>query len=313
VVLVDDRRPTPDPLPPAWPTRPKRGGYWHRGAPVAAAILVAITALALAGPWIAPQNPYHLAALFLENAELPPVWHPDGRWPFLLGTDAQGRDVASAILYGARTSLAIGVASVALALVLGVSVGLVAGYFGGLLDAVAMRIADVFLSLPTLLVAVFLGAILREALPGRAQPAWSAAILVGAIALGIWVQFARTVRASAMVERDKGYVQAARVMSVPSWRILLSHVLPNVWASLIVLATLNVGVAVLSEATLSYLGVGMPANQPSLGTLIRSGSDFLYAGVWWVVVWPVAVLGLIVVCVNLLGDWLRDTLDPRRP
>ena len=290
-----------------------RWGAWHRAAPLAAGALTVITALSLAAPWIAPQNPHDLAALFLENAELPPVWHADGRWPFLLGTDAQGRDVASAILYGARTSLAIGFASVALALLLGVSVGLVAGYYRGIVDAIAMRVADVFLSLPTLLVAVFVSAIGKQWIPGLAQPAGSAALLVLAIALGTWVQFARTARASAMVERDKGYVLAARVMRVPGWRILLSHVLPNAWAPLLVVATLNVGVAMLSEATLSFLGVGMPADQPSLGTLIRSGSDFLFAGVWWVVVWPIALLGAIVVCVNLLGDRLRDALDPRRP
>jgi peptide/nickel transport system permease protein len=294
------------------PWRPRRAA-WQRAAPLAAGILATIVLASLAAPWIAPQNPHDLASLYLENAELPPVWHADGQWPFLLGTDAQGRDVASAILYGARTSLAIGFASVGLALLLGVAVGLVAGYYRGVVDTIAMRVADVFLSLPTLLVAVFVSAIGKQWIPGLARPTGSAALLVLAIALGTWVQFARTARASTMVERDKGYVLAARVMRVPGWRILLSHVLPNAWAPLLVVAALNVGVAMLSEATLSFLGVGMPADQPSLGTLIRNGSDFLYAGMWWVVVWPVAVLGVIVVAVNLLGDRLRDALDPRRP
>lgn len=283
----------------------------NRMALVAGIVLLLVTVSAFTAPWIAPQNPYDLTQLFLFNAELPPIWAADGQWPFLLGTDMQGRCLFSAILYGARISLFIGLASVLLSLFVGVLVGLAAGYFGGMVDNLLMRMGDILLSIPTLLVAILVSAIFREMLPPGLRDAFAAIILVLAISLSNWVQYARTVRAATFVERGKEYVQAARVIGVPARRIMLGHILPNTLTPVLVAATLNLGLAILSEATLSFLGVGMPPTQPSLGTLIRIGNQYLFSGAWWIVVWPAAMLGLIVLSVNLLGDWLRDALNPK--
>ncbi|MCL4120583.1 UNVERIFIED_CONTAM: hypothetical protein GTU68_013362 [Idotea baltica] len=221
--------------------------------------------------------------------------------PYLLGTDTQGRDILSAILYGSRISLIIGFASVVLALSVGLSLGLIAGYFGGWIDNVIMRVGDVLLSMPFILIAILITAIDVLAAP----------ILIVAIAVPSWVQYARTVRASAMVEAKKEYVQAARLIRVKSWRIMLQHILPNCMTPIMVAATLNFGLAILSEATLSFLGVGMPSDQPSLGTLIRIGNQYLFSGLWWIVVFPSIQLCLIVLSVNMIGDWLRDALNPK--
>lgn len=285
-----------------------------RKSPIAIAasiLLLLIVATAFAAPLIAPQNPYDLKQLFLDKAELPPIFAFDGEWPYLLGTDPQGRDVLSAILYGSRISLVIGLASVALAMTIGVAIGLAAGFLGGRIDNFLMRIGDTVLSIPTLLVAILVSAIFREMLPQNMREAFSAAILVLSIALTGWVQYARTVRASTMVERRKEYVLAARIIGVKPARIMRRHILPNTLTPVMVAATLNLGLAILSEATLSFLGVGMPVTQPSLGTLIRIGNQYLFSGMWWVVVFPAAQLGLIVLSVNLLGDWLRDALNPK--
>jgi peptide/nickel transport system permease protein len=285
-----------------------------RKSPVAmgsAILLLLIVATAFAAPLIAPQNPYDLRQLFLDKSELPPIFAFDGEWPYLLGTDPQGRDVLSAILYGSRVSLVIGLASVLLAMTIGVSIGLAAGFFGGKIDNLLMRIGDTVLSIPTLLVAILVSAIFRELLPQNLREGFSAAILVMSIALTGWVQYARTVRASTMVERRKEYVLAARIIGVKPSRIMRRHILPNTLTPVLVAATLNLGLAILSEATLSFLGVGMPVTQPSLGTLIRIGNQYLFSGMWWVVVFPAAQLGLIVLSVNLLGDWLRDALNPK--
>ena len=280
-------------------------------AVASAGLLALLVVASFAAPLIAPQDPYDLTQLFLDKSELPPVWSAEGEWPYLLGTDTQGRDVLSAILYGTRVSLLIGLASVVVALSIGLSVGLLAGYRGGRIDSLLMRIGDTVLSIPTLLVAILASAVFRELLPPPLRPVLAPVILVLSISLTGWVQYARTVRATTMVEARKEYVQAARILRVPARRIMFRHILPNALTPVMVAATLNLGLAILSEATLSFLGVGMPVEQPSLGTLIRIGQQFLFSGTWWVVAFPAAALGMIVLAVNLLGDWLRDALNPR--
>ncbi len=278
---------------------------------VAAALLLILMVASFAAPLYVPQNPYDPAQLDLLNAEIPPIWIDGGQWPFLLGTDTQGRDMLSAILYGSRISILIGFASVALSLAIGLLLGLMAGYFGGVTDAVLMRFGDVLLSIPTLLVAILVSAIAREGLPPSLQEAGAAGVLVLAITLSAWVQYARTVRAQTAVERKREYVMAARLLKVPARRIMFRHILPNTLTPIFVAATLNFGMAILTEATLSFLGIGMPPSQPSLGTLIRLGNQFLFSGVWWVVLFPVIQLSLLVISVNLIGDWLRDALNPK--
>lgn len=289
-------------------------GWSFRRTPAAwlSALMLALLILtALLCPLIAPQNPHDLAQIFIDKAEIPPIWAADGEWPFLLGTDPQGRDVLSAILYGTRVSLIIGFAAVVVSMTLGVTIGLVAGYHGGRIDNLLMRLGDTVLSIPTLLMAILVSAIFRELLPPNLREPFAAVVLVMSISLTNWVQYARTVRASTMVERRKEYVLAARIIKVPAIRIMARHILPNTLTPVMVAATLNLGLAILSEATLSFLGVGMPITQPSLGTLIRIGNQYLFSGSWWLVVFPSLQLGLIVLSVNLLGDWLRDALNPK--
>jgi peptide/nickel transport system permease protein len=282
---------------------------------VAAALTLVCVAGAVLAPWIAPQNPFDLAALELNDAFLPPAWANDGRAAYLLGTDNQGRDILSTILHGARVSLIVGLASVLFAMLFGVAAGLLAGYFGGRLDAFIMRVADVQLSFPAFLIALLItgisSGVIRTTLPTEAQDAAALAILVISIGLSKWVDFARTVRGSTMVERNKEYVQAARVIGRRPLAILLSHVLPNVMGPVLVIATISIGLAIITEATLSFLGVGVPSTTPSLGTLIRVGNEFLNSGSWWITVFPGAALVVLVLSVNLLGDWLRDALNPR--
>ncbi|MGV2139366.1 ABC transporter permease [Agrobacterium sp. 16-2014-1-2a] len=282
-----------------------------RSAKISALILAVLILAAVFAPLIAPQNPYDGASLDMWKAELPPVWQEGGEWPFLLGTDTQGRDMLSAILYGTRISIVIGVASVALSLVIGMTAGLVAGYFGGFADNLLMRIGDITLSIPTILVAILVSTVVRQMLPDNLREVGASAVLILAIALSAWVQYARTVRAQAIVETGKDYVQAAKLIGVPARRIMANHILPNTLTPIMVAATLNFGMAILTEATLSFLGIGMPPSQPSLGTLIRIGNQFLFSGSWWIVLFPVFQLCLLVVTVNLLGDWLRDALNPK--
>ena len=229
---------------------------------------------------------------------------------FLLGTDDQGRDLLSALFYGARLSLAVGLASVLLSVVVGVGLGLLSGFIGGKVDAFIMRVCDVMLSFPSILVALLINGVGRAMFP-NAQDTLALGVLVLAIALTGWVQYARTVRGSTLVERNKEYVQAARVIGVAPLRIMFKHVLPNVLGPVLVLATIQVAAAILTEATLSFLGVGVPPTSPSLGTLIRIGNDFLFSGEWWITIFPGVMLVLIALSVNLLGDWLRDALNPR--
>lgn len=277
----------------------------------AGVLLVVLIASAFLAPLLAVQDPYDLAALELWNAELPPVWVQGGQWPYLLGTDIQGRDVLSAILYGSRASIIIGLASVAFSLVVGLTFGLIAGYSGGWVDNILMRVGDILLSIPTILMAILVSAVFRELLPTGLRDAFAPVILIVAISLAAWVQYARTVRALTMVERSKEYVQAARLIKVRPGKIMRKHILPNTLTPILVAATLNFGLAILTEATLSFLGVGMPPTEPSLGTLIRIGNEYLFSGSWWIVVFPAAQLCLLVLSVNVLGDWLRDALNPK--
>lgn len=283
----------------------------NKAAMFAAAILAVLILTAVFAPLFAPQDPYDAAQLDMWKAELPPVWQEGGEWPYLIGTDTQGRDMLSAILYGTRISIAIGLASVAVSLLIGMTAGLVAGFFGGMVENILMRIGDITLSIPTILIAILVSTIVRQLLPADLREIGASAVLVLAISLSSWVQYARTVRAQTIVERNKEYVQAARLLKVPARRILAHHILPNTLTPVLVAATLNFGMAILTEATLSFLGIGMPPGQPSLGTLIRIGNQFLFSGSWWIVLFPVMQLCLLVVVVNLLGDWLRDVLNPK--
>jgi peptide/nickel transport system permease protein len=297
------------------------GRFWHhdlawsfRRSPVtvvAAALTLACVGAALLSPWLAPQNPFDAAALNLNDAFKPPAWEAGGDPAYLLGTDNQGRDILSTIMYGARVSLGVGLASVLLSVLLGVSAGLVSGYFGGRIDAVMMRIADVQLSFPAILIALLIDGVARVTLPADRHDSIAIPVLIVSIGLSTWVNYARTVRGSTMVEKGKEYVQAARVIGRRPLAILASHVLPNVLGPVLVIATINVAIAIITEATLSFLGVGVPPTQPSLGTLIRVGNDFMMSGEWWITVFPGIALVVLVLSVNLLGDWLRDALNPK--
>ena len=288
-------------------------GHSFRTSPtaiVAAAIAIVCVFCAVFAPWVAPHNPFDLATLELSNARLPPAWHPEGMSSFLLGTDDQGRDILSALMYGARISLAVGLASVLLSVLIGVTFGLLAGFLGGWVDGFLMRLCDVMLSFPPILIALLIAGVGRALFP-NAHETLAFGVLIISITLTGWVQYARTVRGSTLVERSKEYVQAARVTGVAPLRIMRSHVLPNVMGPVLVLATIQVATAIITEATLSFLGVGVPPTSPSLGTLIRVGNDYLFSGEWWITIFPGAMLVLIALSVNLLGDWLRDALNPR--
>lgn len=278
---------------------------------VSAIVAFICIAGAVLAPWIAPHNPFDLASLQLLDAFKPPAWSELGDRTYLLGTDDQGRDMLSAIMYGARVSLLVGFCAVVMSVVLGVSAGLAAGYLGGTVDAVLMRIADIKLTFPTILIALLIDGVTRAALPRDVHDQVALYVVIFAIGISNWPSFARTVRGSTMVERNKEYVQAARVIGLGRGRIMLTHVLPNVLGPVLVIATLQLGFAILAEATLSFLGVGVPPTQPSLGTLIRIGNDFLFSGEWWITIFPGIALITLVLSVNLLGDWLRDALNPK--
>jgi peptide/nickel transport system permease protein len=288
--------------------------YSFRRSPVAiAAALVALVLIfaALFAEWVAPHNPFDLATINLLDASKPPAWIDGGDRSFMLGTDDQGRDVLSAIIFGTRLSLVIGMAGVVLAVLAGVGIGVLAGFTGGRIDAFLMRIADVQLSFPAILIALLFAGVAREFFPRELHDQIAFPVLVLAIAFSGWPQYARTVRGSTLVEKNKEYVLAARVIGVPSAKIMVAHVLPNVLGPVLVLATVHIATAIITESTLSFLGVGVPPTTPSLGTLIRIGNDFLFAGEWWIVIFPGAALLLLALSVNLLGDWLRDALNPK--
>ncbi len=289
---------------------------WRRarvphGVVLAALLAVILVGSAVLAPWIAPTDPTDIATYNLADSELPPAFTADGDARFLLGTDNQGRDLLSAILYGARVSIAIGGGAVLVAATLGVTLGLLAGYFGGWVDAAIMRLGDVILSFPTILLALLVSGIARAVFPAAGTAEWAPLILIGAIAVHEWVQYARTVRAATMVEVRRDYVKAAKVIGLPARRIMMRHILPNVMGPVLVIATINLAAAILTEATLSFLGVGMPPTYPSLGTLIRIGNEFVFSGIWWIALFPAAMLVLLVLAVNVVGDWLRDLFNPK--
>ena len=278
---------------------------------VAAALTLASVVAALFAGWLAPHNPFDLKTLNLLDAFTPPAWVERGNPAYFLGTDDQGRDVLSTIMYGSRVSLMVGLCAVALAMVIGITLGLLSGYVGGRLDAFIMRVADVQLSFPAILIALLIDGVARVALPKDSHDALAIYVLIFSIAASGWVQYARTVRGSTLVERNKEYVQAARVIGRHPAAIMFSHVLPNVLGPVLVIATLHIGSAIITEDTLSFVGVGVPPTQPSLGTLIRIGNDFLFSGEWWITVFPGAWLVIMVLSMNVLGDWLRDALNPK--
>ncbi len=291
------------------------GDVWHSFKQSPTAMVAAVIALicmvcAVFAPWLAPHNPQDVASLQLMDARLPPAWVDEGQMRYLLGTDDQGRDILSSLMYGARISLLVGLASVLLSVVIGVALGLLAGFVGGRVDSLIMRVCDVMLSFPAILVALLIDGVGRAMFP-NAHETLAFTVLILAISLTGWVQYARTVRGSTLVERQKEYVQAARVIGVSPLRIMRRHVLPNVLGPVLVLATIQIATAIITEATLSFLGVGVPPTSPSLGTLIRVGQDFLFSGEWWITIFPGVVLVMIALSVNLLGDWLRDALNPR--
>jgi peptide/nickel transport system permease protein len=278
---------------------------------VAAVVTLLFFLLAIFASVLAVQNPFDPAQLQLLNSRISPLWTADGQSPFLFGTDEQGRDVLSAILYGLRISLTVGVLGMLLAATLGITLGLIAGYVGGAVDSVIMRIADVQLTFPAILIALMVNGIAKSMFGNKLDAMSMLIVLVLAIGLSFWVQYARTVRGSVMVEKSKDYVAAAQLIGLPAPKIMLRHVLPNAMGPVLVIATINLALAILTEATLSFLGAGMPETMPSLGTLIRIGNNYLFAGEWWIVAFPGIALAGLILSINLLGDWLRDALNPK--
>ena len=281
------------------------------GAMIAATItLIAITAT-FAAPLIAPYNPFDPAQISLWDGKLPPAWADGGSSAYLLGTDNQGRDMLSTILYGGRISILVGIAAVFLGMLLGVTLGVISGYFGGLTDTIIMRIADVQLTIPGILVAILINGIGRAALPLELREEFAIYVVIVAIGLTDWPQFARVARGATLVEAEKEYVQAAKLIGLPKFTIILRHILPNTLRPVLVIATIGLALAIIAEATLSFLGQGIPPTTPSLGTLIRVGNEFLFSGLWWITFFPAIALIILVFSVNLLGDWMRDALNPK--
>ena len=281
------------------------------GAMIAATItLIAITAT-FAAPLIAPYNPFDPAQISLWDGKLPPAWTDGGSSAYLLGTDNQGRDMLSTIIYGGRISILVGIAAVFLGMLLGVTLGVISGYFGGLTDTIIMRIADVQLTIPGILVAILINGIGRAALPLELREEFAIYVVIVAIGLTDWPQFARVARGATLVEAEKEYVQAAKLIGLPKFTIILRHILPNTLRPVLVIATIGLALAIIAEATLSFLGQGIPPTTPSLGTLIRVGNEFLFSGLWWITFFPAIALIILVFSVNLLGDWMRDALNPK--
>jgi peptide/nickel transport system permease protein len=278
---------------------------------VSAAVTLTFVIAAVFAPWLAPHDVFNPITLNLLDAFTPPVWEKGGNPAFLLGVDDQGRDILSTIMFGARVSLLVGFASVVFSVIVGVTLGLISGYVGGAVDSVIMRIADVQMSFPAILIALLVDGVARNMLPREVHDHMAIYVLIFAIGISHWVHFARTVRGSTMIEKDKEYVQAARVIGIHPALIMIRHVLPNVLGPVLVIATIGLALAITTEATLSFLGVGVPPTQPSLGTLIRIGNDFLFSGQWWITIFPALALVMLVLSVNLLGDWMRDALNPK--
>ncbi|WP_318519233.1 ABC transporter permease [Photobacterium leiognathi] len=280
-------------------------------AMVCFAVFLSFATAALFAPFIAPTNPYDLSSIDIMDSELPPSWMEDGDENFLLGTDDQGRDIFSTILYGARLSFTIGLLAVALQMTLGIVIGLTAGYFGGRVDSFLMRVADVQLSFSTMMVAIIVSAIFRTALGAETYAQYAVIMLVVIIGIAEWPQYARTVRASVLAEKKKEYVEAAKVMGFRAPRIMFRHILPNCLSPILVISTVQVANAIMSEAALSFLGLGLPVDQPSLGSLISIGFKYIFSGQWWITAFPGIVLVVLVLVINLLGDWLRDVFNPK--
>lgn len=280
-------------------------------AMLAAAITLGAIAATFAAPLIAPFNPFDPSQISLWDGKLPPAWVEGGQAKYLLGTDNQGRDMLSTILYGGRLSIIVGLAAVFLGMVLGVSLGVIAGYVGGATDAVIMRIADVQLTIPGILLAILINGIGRAVLPLELRAEFAVYVVIFAIGLTDWPQFARVARGATLVETQREYVQAARVIGLPGWLIMFRHILPNTMRPVLVIATIGLALAIIAEATLSFLGQGIPPTTPSLGTLIRVGNEYLFSGLWWITFFPAIALVVLVFAVNLLGDWMRDALNPK--
>jgi peptide/nickel transport system permease protein len=286
--------------------------FLHSRVTIAAAIVTLVIVLAaIFAPYIAPKNPYDLTQISILDSNNPPIWMEGGAWPYILGTDDQGRDVFSTILYGSRQSIAIGVMATLFAGALGISLGLIAGYAGGTTDAFIMRAADIQSTFPAILIAMLIDGTSRALFGEQRNEQVVFWVMVLSIGLSFWVQYARTVRGSTLVEKSKDYVLAARLIGIAPVKILFRHVLPNVVGPVLVIATINLALAIITEATLSFLGLGLPSTQPSLGTLIQIGQKYLFAGEWWIAIFPGITLAALVLAVNLLGDWLRDALNPK--
>ena len=274
-------------------------------------IVAAVVAMVVSAPWLAPQNPYDPLQIDIMDSEMPPSWVPGGDERFLLGTDAQGRGVLSTIMYGTGVSLLIGFGAVVVQAFIGISLGLIAGYRGGWIDAFLMRLADIQLSISTLMLAIIALAVFSAAFGPEAYAKLAIFMLIAVIGIAEWPRFARTVRASVLAEKKKEYVDAARVIGLSPGTIMRRHILPNTMTPVLVISTIQVAEAIVTEAALSFLGLGMPVNRPSLGALIRSGFEFIFSGSWWITLFPAIMLMLLILSINLLGDFLRDTLNPK--
>ncbi len=288
--------------------------YSFRRSPVtvvAAAVTAAFILASTFAPIVAPHNTYDLSTLSLLDAFTPPVWTEEGTANYLLGTDDQGRCILSTIIYGSRLSLGVGIAAVVFSGALGVLLGLISGIAGGVIDAVIMRVAEIQLTFPAILIALLIDGIFRGIMPVYAMDELAIYIVIFSIGISSWPQYARTVRASTIVEKNKEYVEAAQVIGVHPVLIMLRHILPNVMGPVLVIATISLALAIILEATLSFLGVGIPVTEPSLGTLIRIGNDYLFSGEWWITIFPGAALAILVLAVNMVGDWMRDAFNPK--
>lgn len=278
---------------------------------VSAVITFVFIIAATFAPWLAPHNPFDPASLDLMEASTPPVWLEDGMSKFMLGTDDQGRDILSTIMFGSRVSLIVGFSAVLFSVFVGVGSGLLAGYLGGWLDTIIMRLADVQLAIPAILIALMINGVVAILLPPQLQHEMAIYVLILAIGVSDWPRYARVTRGSVLVERNKEYVAAAQVIGVHPLFIMLRHVLPNIMGPVLVMATIGLALAIITEATLSFLGVGVPPTTPSLGTMIRVGNNYLFSGEWWITFFPCTALVTLVLAVNLMGDWLRDALNPK--
>jgi peptide/nickel transport system permease protein len=286
--------------------------FWHTPmAMISAAIAIVMIMSAVFAPFLAPQNPFDLSVIDLLDSNLPPAWMEEGDPRYLLGTDDQGRDILSTVLYGSRISLLVGFAAVMLSLIVGVGLGLISGYVGGRTDAIIMRIADIQLSFPAILIALLIDGVVRTIMTKESHESLALYVIIFAIAISGWVQYARTVRSSVMTEKVKEYVQAGQVIGLGSFTIMMRHILPNVLGPVFVIGTIHLALAIIIEATLSFLGVGLPPTTPSLGTLIRVGNEYLFSGEWWITIFPGMTLVVLALAVNLFGDWLRDAMYPK--